>query len=161
MKLEVSIMAIRIIRTEDDPILRKISRPVKNINNSIKTLLDDMKETLESRNGLGIAAPQVGVLKRVILVIDNDDNFIEIINPEIIESSGSQRNNEGCLSVRNIRGEVDRPEFIKVKGLDRNGNEFIIEGDKRLATVLSHETDHLEGILFTDKIVSGEYENEE
>lgn len=154
-------MAIRIIRTEDDPILRKISRPVKNINNSIKTLLDDMKETLESRNGLGIAAPQVGVLKRVILVIDNDDNFIEIINPEIIESSGSQRNNEGCLSVRNIRGEVDRPEFIKVKGLDRNGNEFIIEGDKRLATVLSHETDHLEGILFTDKIVSGEYENEE
>jgi peptide deformylase len=161
MKLEVSIMAIRIIRTEDDPILRKISRPVKNINNSIKTLLDDMKETLESRNGLGIAAPQVGVLKRVILVIDNDDNLIEIINPEIIESSGTQRNTEGCLSVRNIRGEVDRPEFIKVKGLDRNGNEFIIEGDKRLATVLSHETDHLEGILFTDKIVCGEYENEE
>ena len=158
---EVSIMAIRIIRTEDDPILRKVSRPVKNINDNIKTLLDDMKETLLIRNGLGIAAPQVGVLKRIILVIDNDDNLIEIINPQIIESHGTQRNMEGCLSVRNIRGEVERPEYIKVKGLDRNGNEFIIEGDKRLATVLSHETDHLEGILFTDKIISGEFEKEE
>ena len=154
-------MAIRTIRTEEDSLLRKISRPVKNINDNVKVLLDDMKETLEMRNGLGIAAPQVGVLKRIILVIDNDDNLIEIINPEIVESSGLQKSQEGCLSVKNIRGEVDRPEFIKVKGLDRNGNEFIIDGDKRLATVLSHEIDHLNGILFIDKITSKEYEEEE
>ncbi len=154
-------MAIRNIRTEEDPLLRKISRPVKNINDNIKILLDDMKDTLQMQNGLGIAAPQVGILKRVILVIDNDDNLIEIINPQILESSGSQVNQEGCLSVRNVRGEVERPEFVKVKGLDRDGNEFIIDGDKRLATVLSHEIDHLDGILFIDKMTSPEYEEDE
>lgn len=154
-------MAIRNIRTEEDPLLRKISRPVKNINDNIKILLDDMKDTLQTRNGLGIAAPQVGILKRVIIVVDNDDNLIEIINPQILESSGSQVNQEGCLSVRNIRGEVERPEFVKVKGLDRDGNEFIIDGDKRLATVLSHEIDHLDGILFIDKMTSPEYEEDE
>ena len=154
-------MAIRNIRTEEDPLLRKISRPVKNINDNIKILLDDMKDTLQTRNGLGIAAPQVGILKRVIIVVDNDDNLIEIINPQILESSGSQVNQEGCLSVRNIRGEVERPEFVKVKGLDRDGNEFIIDGDKRLATVLSHEIDDLDGILFIDKMTSPEYEEDE
>lgn len=153
-------MAVRIIRTEDDPILRKLSRPVKNINENIKTLLDDMKETLSAKNGLGLAAPQVGILKKIIIVTDNDDNVVEIINPQILEQSGSQKNDEGCLSVRGIRGTVERPEFIKVKGLDRNGNEIIIDGDKRLSTVLDHEIDHLNGILFTDKIISGEYEEE-
>ena len=152
-------MAIRNIRTQEDPLLRKISRPVQSINNNIIVLLDDMHETLDSKNGLGIAAPQVGILKRVIIVVDNDDNKIEIINPEILEQSGSQKNIEGCLSVRDIRGTVDRPELMKVKGLDRNGNEIIIEGNERLATVLSHEIDHLNGILFTDKII--EPENEE
>ena len=159
--MEVIKLAIRTIRTEEDPLLRKISRPVKNINDNIKTLIDDMRETLETRNGLGIAAPQVGILRRVILVVDNEDNVIEIINPEIIESSGTQRNSEGCLSVRNIRGEVDRPEFIKVKGLNRDGKEIIIDGDKRLATVLSHEIDHLDGILFIDKMVASDIEHDE
>ncbi len=153
-------MAIRNIRTEEDPLLRKTSRPVKDINKNITTLLDDMHETLDTRNGLGIAAPQVGVLKRVIIVVDNDDNKIEIINPEILEQSGSQINIEGCLSVRDVRGNVDRPEFVKVKGLDRNGNQITVEGTERLATVLSHEIDHLNGILFIDKIID-EPENEE
>ena len=146
-------MAIRNIRIYDDPILRKTSRSVKNINNNICILLDDMLETLENKNGLGIAAPQVGVLKRIIIAIDNQDKPIEIINPEIIEVSGNQESNEGCLSVKNIHGLVNRPELIKVKGLNRNGDEILINGDGRFATVLSHEIDHLEGILFIDKML--------
>ncbi len=153
-------MAIRNIRTEDDPLLRKLSRDVTKINKYIEILLDDMRETLDSRNGIGIAAPQVGVLKKVIIAVDNDDNKIEIINPQILEKSGSQKLKEGCLSVRNVNGVVERPEFVKVKGLDRNGNEIIIEGYERLARVLDHEIDHLNGILFTDKIIEGEYEEE-
>ena len=152
-------MAIRNIRIYGDPILRKISRPVKNINNNIRVLLDDMLETLENKKGLGIAAPQVGILKRVIIAIDNQNKPIEIINPEIIESSGVQKSNEGCLSVDNIHGVVNRPEFIKVKGLNKNGQEILINGEGRLATVLSHEIDHLEGILFIDKMLEEEDNN--
>lgn len=153
-------MAIRRIRFEDDPILRKISKPVENINGYIEILLKDMEETLKLSNGIGIAAPQIGVLKRVIIAVDNKDNLIEVINPEIIEISGEQKSHEGCLSVRNVHGVVIRPSFVKVKGLDKNGEEIIIEGKKRLANVLSHEIDHLDGILFIDKMIYRE-ENEE
>lgn len=146
-------MAIRKIRFEDDPILRKISKPVKSINESLIVLIKDMEETLDLNNGIGIAAPQVGILKRVIIAFDNSDNKIAIINPEILESSGTQESSEGCLSVRNVHGIVVRPAFVKVKGLNINGEEIIINGEKRMANVLSHEIDHLDGILFTDKMI--------
>ncbi len=150
-------MAIRRIRFEDDPILRKISKPIENINNGLKILLNDMAETLKLSGGIGIAAVQVGILKRVIIAVDNNDNNVAIINPEIIEKSGEQESHEGCLSVRNIHGVVIRPAFVKVKGLDVNGKEIIVIGEKRMANVLSHEIDHLDGILFTDKMI---YEEE-
>ena len=150
-------MAIRRIRFEDDPILRKISKPIENINNGLKILLNDMAETLKLSGGIGIAAVQVGVLKRVIIAVDNNENNVVIINPEIIEKSGEQESHEGCLSVRNIHGVVIRPAFVKVKGLDVNGKEIIVIGEKRMANVLSHEIDHLDGILFTDKMI---YEEE-
>lgn len=150
-------MAIRRIRFEDDPILRKISKPIENINNGLKILLNDMAETLKLSGGIGIAAVQVGILKRVIIAVDNDENNVAIINPEIIEKSGEQESHEGCLSVRNIHGVVIRPAFVKVKGLDVNGKEIIVIGEKRMANVLSHEIDHLDGILFTDKMI---YEEE-
>ena len=146
-------MAIRKIRFEDDPILRKISKPVKNINDSLRLLIKDMEETLDLNNGIGIAAPQVGILKRVIIAFDNSDNKIAIINPEILEASGTQESSEGCLSVRNVHGIVIRPAFVKVKGLNVDGDEIIINGEKRMANVLSHEIDHLDGILFTDKMI--------
>lgn len=150
-------MAIRRIRFEDDPILRKISKPIENINNGLKILLNDMAETLKLSGGIGIAAVQVGVLKRVIIAVDNNENNVAIVNPEIIEKSGEQESHEGCLSVRNIHGVVIRPAFVKVKGLDVNGKEIIVIGEKRMANVLSHEIDHLDGILFTDKMI---YEEE-
>lgn len=150
-------MAIRRIRFEDDPILRKISKPIENINNGLKILLNDMAETLKLSGGIGIAAVQVGILKRVIIAVDNNDNNVVIVNPEIIEKSGEQESHEGCLSVRNIHGVVIRPAFVKVKGLDVNGKEIIVIGEKRMANVLSHEIDHLDGILFTDKMI---YEEE-
>ena len=146
-------MAIRRIRFEDDPILRKISKPIENINNGLKILLNDMAETLKLSGGIGIAAVQVGVLKRVIIAVDNNENNVAIINPEIIEKSGEQESHEGSLSVRNIHGVVIRPAFVKVKGLDVNGKEIIVIGEKRMANVLSHEIDHLDGILFTDKMI--------
>ena len=146
-------MAIRKIRFEDDPILRKISKPVKNINDSLKVLIKDMEETLDLSHGIGIAAPQVGILKRVIIAFDNSDNKIAIINPEILEVSGTQESSEGCLSVRNVHGVVIRPAFVKVRGLNIDGEEIIIDGEKRMANVLSHEIDHLDGILFTDKMI--------
>ena len=151
-------MAIRRIRFEDDPILRKISKPIENINNGLKILLNDMAETLKLSGGIGIAAVQVGVLKRVIIAVDNNENNVAIVNPEIIEKSGEQESHEGCLSVRNIHGVVIRPAFVKVKGLDINGNEIIVIGEKRMANVLSHEIDHLDGILFTDKMIYEEKE---
>ena len=151
-------MAIRRIRFEDDPILRKISKPIENINNGLKILLNDMAETLKLSGGIGIAAVQVGVLKRVIIAVDNNENNVAIVNPEIIEKSGEQESHEGCLSVRNIHGVVVRPSFVKVKGLDVNGKEIIVIGEKRMANVLSHEIDHLDGILFTDKMIYEEKE---
>ena len=151
-------MAIRRIRFEDDPILRKISKPIENINNGLKILLNDMAETLKLSGGIGIAAVQVGVLKRVIIAVDNNENNVVIVNPEIIEKSGEQESHEGCLSVRNIHGVVIRPAFVKVKGLDVNGKEIIVIGEKRMANVLSHEIDHLDGILFTDKMIYEEKE---
>ncbi|MGI5850092.1 MAG: peptide deformylase [Christensenellales bacterium] len=146
-------MAIRnIVTGVDNETLRKTSRSVKNINKHIITLLDDMKETLHIEEGVGLAAPQVGVLRR-IAVIEYDDQYYEIINPKIIESSGEAVEEEGCLSVLGVRGIVVRPEKIKVKYTDRDGNKFVQEISGILARVFCHEIDHLDGILFVDKMI--------
>jgi len=145
-------MALREIRTTDDEILRKKSKKVDNITPTIITLLEDMAETMYEAEGVGLAAPQVGILRRVV-VIDVGDGIIELINPEIIETDGEQTGPEGCLSVPGVTGEVERPLIVKVKALNRNGEEFIIEGEGLLARALCHEIDHLDGIIFTDKVI--------
>ena len=144
-------MALREIRTNDDEILRK-NLKVDNITPTIITLLEDMAETMYEAEGVGLAAPQVGILRRVV-VIDVGDGIIELINPEIIETDGEQTGPEGCLSVPGVTGEVERPLIVKVKALNRNGEEFIIEGEGLLARALCHEIDHLDGIIFTDKVI--------
>ncbi|MDP4268348.1 MAG: peptide deformylase [Bacteroidota bacterium] len=150
-------MALRSIRIEGDELLRKISKPVEEINDHIITLLEDMAETMTEANGVGLAAPQVGVLKRVV-VIDVGDGVIELINPQIMETKGERKTVEGCLSVPPIngamvQGEVIRPQWVLVKALNRFGEEIAIEGTELLATALCHEIDHLEGILFIDKAI--------
>lgn len=145
-------MAIRIIRQDDDPILRKISKNVDKIDKRIEVLLEDMVETMYHADGIGLAAPQIGILKRVI-VIDIGEGIVELINPEIIEARGEQCDIEGCLSLPGQSGDVIRPQKVKVKGLNRKGQEIIIEGSGLMARALCHEIDHLNGILFTDKIV--------
>jgi peptide deformylase len=146
-------LAIRdIVFGEDNEALRKVSREVKNINLHIITLLDDMKETLFVEDGGGLAAPQVGVLRR-IAVISYDDKYYEIINPKIISESGELIEEEGCLSLPDIWGPVKRPETIKVSYLDRNGDTQDIEATGMLARIFCHEIDHLNGILFVDKMI--------
>ena len=153
-------MAIRQIRFDGDPILRKTSREVKNINDRIKTLLEDMAETMYENEGVGLAAPQVGVLRKVV-VIDIGNGLIKLINPEIIESEGENIDIEGCLSVPNKVGTVSRPERVKVKYLNEFGEEKIIEGEGLLAKALCHEIDHLNGILFIDKIIEEVFPEED
>lgn len=144
-------MAIRNIRELGDDILRKKCRNVDVIDDRILVLLEDMADTLYDSNGVGLAAPQVGVLKRIAL-IDIGDGLIELINPEIVSASGEQNDKEGCLSVPGKWGYVSRPNKVKVRALDRNGNEFEIEGKELLARAFCHEIDHLDGVLFVDKV---------
>ena len=143
-------MALRTIRTEEDPVLRKISKPVKEVTPKIVTLIDDMLDTMYEAMGVGLAAPQVGVLKRIV-VIDVGEGPIVLINPEILETSGEQTGDEGCLSVPGMAGQVTRPNYVKVKALDVNMEEQIYEGEGLLARAFCHEYDHLDGILYTDK----------
>lgn len=143
-------MAIRTIRISTDEVLRKKCKVVKEITPNLLTLLDDMTDTMYEANGVGLAAPQVGILKRVV-VIDIGEGLVELINPEILETSGSQIDDEGCLSVPGKYAPVDRPYYAKVKAMDRDGNEFIIEGEELMARALCHEIDHLDGILYIDK----------
>ena len=144
-------MAIRQIVQIGDPVLRKKSKVVEKIDEKIIQLLDDMADTMYHADGVGLAAPQVGILKRVV-VIDIGDGLLELINPEIIETSGEQLDDEGCLSVAGEAGAVRRPYRVKVRAYDRNGNLFEIEGEELLARAFCHEIDHLEGVLFVDKI---------
>ncbi len=146
-------MALREIVKYGDDILRKKCRPVTVFDEKLWTLLDDMKETLADSQGAGLAAPQVGILRRVC-VIDVHDNkgVIELINPEIIEAEGAQTANEGCLSLPGEWHELERPVKVTAKAQDRNGNEFTITGEGLLARALCHETDHLDGVLFIDKM---------
>ncbi|MFT9494280.1 peptide deformylase [Anaerosolibacter sp.] len=144
-------MAIRNILKDEDPTLRKKSREIEKIDQRIITLLDDMIDTMYEADGVGLAAPQVGVLKRMI-VIDVGEGIIELINPVIVESAGEQIDVEGCLSIPGITGEVKRPARVVVRGLNRSGKTIEIIGEELLARALCHEIDHLDGILFTDKV---------
>ena len=144
-------MAILQIRTEGDPILRKVSRPVEEITPRITQLIDDMRATLKKSGGVGLAAVQVGVLRRIVLVEDENGQVLELINPEIIAAEGSQTGAEGCLSVPDKWGVTERPARVTVRALDRNGREFTVTGEELTARCFCHELDHLEGVLFTDK----------
>ena len=145
-------MAFLNIVKEGDPLLRKKCRPVTEITPRILTLLDDMKETLIEANGAGLAAPQVGILRRIALV-DLGEEIVELINPEILETEGEQEEVEGCLSVPDVWGITKRPAWVKVKAMNRDGEEFEVEGEGLNARCLCHEIDHLDGHLFTDNVV--------
>lgn len=153
-------MALRDIVKEPDARLRKICRPVKEITPHILTLLDDMAETMAFAEGVGLAAPQVGVLRRVV-VIDVGEGLIELINPEIISASGEQAGEEACLSCGERRGIVKRPSKVKVRALDRSGAVREYTGEGLLARAFCHELDHLDGILFLDKMTREIAEDEE
>ena len=143
-------MAIREVRIDGDSILRKKSKEVGIIDERILTLLDDMAETMYKEEGVGLAAPQVGILKRII-VLDDGNGLIECINPEIIYTDGTQYGFEGCLSVPEFRGKVKRPKKVKVKALNRHGDMVEYEAQDFLARIFCHEIDHLNGVLFKDK----------
>ncbi|CRZ34667.1 peptide deformylase [Herbinix hemicellulosilytica] len=147
-------MAIRNIRKIGDSVLTKVSKEVKKVDEKLLVLIDDMLETMYDADGVGLAAPQIGVLKRVIVidVSEERNNPIVLINPEIIESSGCQIGEEGCLSIPGKVGIVERPDYVKVKAYDRYMQEFIIEGTELLARALCHEIDHLNGILYVEKV---------
>ena len=147
-------MAIRQIRTIGDSVLTKTCRKVDKMTPRIKQLIDDMLETMYDANGVGIAAPQVGVLRRIVVIdtgYEERDPHI-LINPEIIETDGEQTGTEGCLSLPGKFGEVTRPNHVKVRALDENMNEFELEGDELLARAICHECDHLDGILYSSKL---------
>ncbi|MDS1004237.1 MULTISPECIES: peptide deformylase [Clostridium] len=146
-------MAIRNIRKYGDDLLRKKSRKIEKIDDRILTLLEDMEETMYSADGVGLAAPQVGILKRVV-VIDVGEGLIKLINPEIIETEGNETDVEGCLSVPGEQGEVERPYKVKIKALNEKGEEIVLEGEGLLARAFCHEIDHLDGILFVDKVIN-------
>jgi peptide deformylase len=146
-------MALREIRKIGDEILRKKSRRVDIIDDRVKILLQDMVETMHIADGVGLAAVQVGVLKRIIVIdLGNEMGILKIVNPEIIESEGIQITSEGCLSVPDVRGEVIRPQSLTFKGLNENGEEISYKAEGLFAKVASHEIDHLDGILFVDKL---------
>ena len=143
-------MALRNIRVLGDKILKKQAKEVTEMTPKIEELIDDMFETMYDANGCGLAAPQVGIRKRIV-VIDCGDQPLVLINPEILETSGEQTGQEGCLSVPGKVGIVTRPNYAKVKALDENMDEIIVEGTELLARCLCHEIDHLNGIMYVDK----------
>ena len=147
-------MALRNIRTEGDPILGKISKPILDMSDKTKQLIGDMLETMYHANGVGLAAVQVGVLKRIVVIdVSEDGNApIILINPEIIDKSGSQTGDEGCLSVPGKSGQVTRAMKVKVKAFNEKMELFELEGEELLARAIQHEVDHLDGILYTSKV---------
>ena len=147
-------MALRTIRVQGDPVLTKKSRPVEQMTPRISELITDMLDTMYEAMGVGLAAPQVGILKRIV-VIDVGEGPIVLINPEILETGGEQTGDEGCLSVPGMAGQVTRPNYVKVKALDVNMNEVIYEGEELLARAFCHEIDHLDGKMYTE-LVEGE-----
>lgn len=146
------IMALRKIRIFGDPVLEKTAKPVKSITPRIRLLVNDMFDTMYHDNGVGLAAPQVGILKRIFVVdVDRENSFV-FINPEILETSGEQTGEEGCLSLPGKCGIVTRPDHVKVRASDLGGNEFEMEAEGLLARAILHENDHLNGILYTSHV---------
>lgn len=143
-------MALRKILTRKDPVLKKVSHPVTKFDEKLHDLLDDMRETLIDSQGVGLAAPQIGILRRVVLVINAENEILELINPEIVFTEGEQTGFEGCLSVPGLYGEVTRPYRVRVKAQDRNGNTFEVEDVDLTARCFCHECEHLDGHLFTE-----------
>ncbi len=152
-------MALRTIRTMGDEVLTKHCREIKEMTPRIRELIDDMVETLYEANGVGLAAPQVGVLKRVA-IIDVGDGPIVLVNPVILETSGEQFGSEGCLSLPGKAGDVSRPNYVKVRALDQEMQEFELEGTELLARAICHEVDHLEGHMYVEKVQGGLYDVE-
>ena len=145
-------MAVRNIGKMGDPMLNKVSRPVEKFDQKLHTLLDDMAETMRMAEGCGLAAVQVGILRRVCIV-DAGDGLVELINPKIVGQSGRQEECEGCLSCPNTWGVTSRPMSVIVEAYDRNGNKFRIKGEDLKARAFCHEIDHLDGVLFTQKVI--------
>src|SRR5690606_28255883 len=144
-------MAIRIIVHEPDEVLHQVAKEVKHITPNVQKILTDMADTMYDAEGVGLAAPQIGILKRVIVVdVGDEHGLIELINPEIVSKEGEQIGPEGCLSIPGYRGDVRRAMTVTVKGLDRNGNEVTYTGSDLLARAFQHEIDHLNGVLYTD-----------
>ena len=142
-------MALRRILTAEDQALHKVCRPVTKFDDKLGTLLDDMAETVVDANGVGLAAPQIGILRRIV-VIDLGEEIVELVNPEIVETSGEQDGMEGCLSVPGEYWMVKRPNYAKVRAQDRNGEWFELEGEELIARCICHECDHLDGHLYTE-----------
>ena len=143
-------MAIREIRKYDDPALYKVCRPVEKFDERLGELLDDMAETMYQANGVGLAAPQVGILRRVCVVMNEDEDIIELVNPEIIAAEGEQTGLEGCLSIPGKFGIVTRPYTVRVRAQDRDGNFFEVEDEELTARCFCHEIEHLDGHLFVE-----------
>ena len=143
-------MALRKILTQGDPALEKVCRPVEKFDSKLHWLLDDLKETLEESGGVGLAAPQVGILRRVAVVLDDQDQMIELVNPVIVAQSGEQEGWEGCLSVPDQYGWVSRPNLVTVRAQDRQGNFFEVSGEELVARCFCHELEHLDGHLFVE-----------
>ena len=148
-------MAKRLIVKVGDDLLRKRSREVTEFDERLGELLDDMRETMIAAAGVGLAAPQVGVLKRAVVISPDGRDFYEFVNPVIVSSSGRQICREGCLSVPGVSGEVERPKKIEVLAYDRNGKRFVLNAEGFLANICCHEFDHLDGVLFIDKMLPG------
>lgn len=144
-------MAIRAIRREGEEVLRKKCREVTEMTPRIEELINDMLDTMYEADGVGLAAPQVGVLRRIV-VVDVGDGPIVLVNPEILETSGSQTGEEGCLSVPGKCGNVTRPNYVRVRAMDKNMEPFEMEGEELFARAVCHECDHLDGILYVDKV---------
>lgn len=153
-------MAILKILTQDDPALSKVCHPVTKFDSRLWALLDDMRDTLIDSNGVGLAAPQIGIIRRVVLVMNDKDEIMELINPEILEQSGEQEGLEGCLSVPGMSGVVKRPNYVKIKAQDRNGNWYEADGTGLTARCFCHELAHLDGHLYTE-LCDRLYTNEE
>ena len=152
-------MAIRIIREDGDEILRKKAREVEEVNDKIREILEDMVETMHQFNGVGLAGPQIGILKRLVVIDLYDDNGpIKLVNPKIIKQEGKQEVEEGCLSFPNQFAKIIRPARVTIEALNEKGEKIKIKSEGLLAQAISHELDHLDGILFVDKIIPGTLE---
>ena len=154
-------MALRKIITEGDPVLGKVCHPVEKFDAKLHNLIDDMRDTLLDSNGVGLAASQVGILRRVVLVMDDEENIIELVNPAIIAQEGEQTGFEGCLSVPGLYGQVTRPMKATVRAQDRNGEWFEVSGEELTARCFCHELEHLDGHLFKERVEGKLYTVEE